>query len=89
MIRTRNLILNLTPVEVTLDDEVDASNSISIQNTSLSKFVYVGGSTVSPSNYGYRLSPNQTITIDLDPYDKVYAMGESESTVAILIVDKT
>lgn len=88
MITTRNLTLNSTPVEASVDGEIDARNSICIQNTSLSKFVYVGGSSVSATNYGYRLSPNQAITMDLDPYDKIYVMGDTDATAAILILDQ-
>lgn len=88
MITTRNLVLNSTPVEVTVDGDIDSPNSICIQNTSLSKFVYVGGPSVSNTNYGYKLSPNQAITMDLDPYDKIYVMGDIDSTAAILILDQ-
>lgn len=88
MINTRNLSLNSTPVEVTIDGDIDSPNSLCIQNTSLDKFVYVGGPSVSSTSYGYRLSPNQAITMDLDPYDKIYVMGDSGSTAAILILDQ-
>jgi hypothetical protein len=87
MIRTRNIALTSSPIEVTIQDVVDAPNSISIQNTSLSGNVYIGDENVSINNYGYRLFPAQTITMDLSAYKKVYAVGDSGTTIAVLIMD--
>ncbi len=87
MIRTRNLSLTSSAVEATVQDSVDAPNSISIQNTSLSGNVYVGNASVTTTNYGYRLFPAQTITMDVVPYEKVYVVGDSGTTAAVLIMD--
>lgn len=87
MIRTRNLSLTTSAVQVTLQDSVDSPNSISIQNTSLSGNVYVGNASVTTTSYGYKLFPSQAITMDIVPYEKVYVVGESGTTAAILIMD--
>jgi hypothetical protein len=87
MIRTRNIALTSSPTIVTIQDVVDAHNSISIQNTSLSGNAYIGSSNVSSNNYGYKLFPSQTITLDLTPYEKVYVAGDAGTTIAVLIMD--
>jgi hypothetical protein len=87
MIRTRNLSLTSTAVEATIQDVVDRINSISIQNTSLSGNVYIGNASVTTTNYGYRLFPSQTITMDVVPYEKIYVVGDTGTTAAILIMD--
>ena len=88
MIRTRNLTLTSSPVEATLQDSVDAPTSISIENTATTGFAYIGTSSVSSSNYGFKIYPAQTFVADLDPYEKLYVMGDSGVTVAILILDR-
>lgn len=58
--------------------------TISIQNLNGSNYVYVGGSGTSSTSYGFRLSPNQSITYDLDPSDPVLlATNDTSSSVAI------
>ena len=88
MITTRNLTLNSTPVELTVDTVIDTPTSISIQNTSNDKYAYIGGADVSSSNYGHKLFPAQSFSIDVNPYDAIYAVGDSGVTVAIFIQDK-
>lgn len=87
MIRTRNLLLTSTAVEATVQDSVDAPNSIAIQNTSLIGNVYVGNASVTTTNYGYKLFPSQAITMDIVPYEKIYIVGDSGTTAAVLIMD--
>lgn len=68
--------------------EYASSLSTSIQNVSIS-VVYLGSSSVSTLSYGAKLSPGQTITLDLAPGDDLYGISDANSTdVAILRVSK-
>ena len=86
MLRTKNLTLTSTPTLLTTTDEIDTSNTISIQNTSESATLYLGGAAVSFSSYGVRLLAGQIWSADLGAYDKLYAVGTE--TVAVLILER-
>ena len=86
MLRTRNLTLNSTPTLLTITDEVETHNTISVQNTSETATLYIGGTNVSSSSYGVRLLSGQIWSADLGPYDEVYAVGSG--TVAVLILER-
>jgi hypothetical protein len=87
MLRTRNIALTSEAVEVTIDDVVNAPNSIAIQNISDVGFAYIGDENVSVSNYGFRIYPAHTITMDISSYEKVYACGDNDVNIAVLILD--
>lgn len=86
MLRTRNLTLSSTPTLLTLTDAIDTQNTISVQNTSDSATLYLGGPTVSSSSYGVRLLSGQIWSADLGAYDQLYAVGTG--TVAVLILER-
>jgi hypothetical protein len=88
MLRTRNLTLNGTAQEITIDDAVDSPNNISIQNTSDSGYAYLGIENVTSSNYGHKLFPGQSFSTDLLANDKIFAVGDSGVTVAVFILEK-
>lgn len=84
MLRTRNLTLNGTAQELTIDDMVDAPNTISVQNVDGSAPIYIGTEAVSSSNYGIKLAAGQIWSADLAPDDKIYAVGAGAAAVMIL-----
>jgi len=84
MLRTRNLTLTSTAQEITIDDMIDTSNTISVQNTDASAPVYIGNESVTSSNYGIKLSAGQIWSADLGPNDQVYAVGTSTASILIL-----
>ena len=86
MLRTRNLTVSGTPTLLTITDEIDLANTISIQNTDSTNPVYLGGSSVTSSSYGIKLSAGQIFSADLAPYDKLYAVGSG--TIAVLILER-
>lgn len=88
MIRHNNLTLNGTAVEITYTDDVQGDNVLIIQNTSPDKNVYLGGSSVTTSSYGYKLYPAQSFTIELAPFEKLYACGDSGATAAVLVAER-
>lgn len=87
MIRQKNITLTSTAVEVTFSDEVQSPNSMSVENTSPDKYVYIGNDSVTTASYGFKLYPAQTITIDMNPFDKLYACGDSGATIAVMVVE--
>lgn len=86
MLRTRNITLSSTPILLTLSDQVDSANTISIQNTDPSATLYLGGENITLSDYGIKLAPGQLWSADLGPYDKLYAIGTG--TAAVLILER-
>lgn len=87
MLRTRNLTLSSTPTLLTITDGVDGPCTISIQNTDNSKSLFIGEENVSSSSYGIKLTNGLITSIDLSPYDKLYAVGDG-TTVAVLILER-
>ena len=84
MIRTRNLTLTATAQEITIDDSIDTSNTISVQNTDSTAAIYIGNESVTSSNYGIKLSAGQIWSADLGPNDQLFAVGTSTASILIL-----
>lgn len=59
---------------------------ITIQNVNNTGYIFIGGDdTLSSTNYGFRLIPNQAIAFELPGSDALYALGEAdEMKVGIL-----
>lgn len=88
MLRTRNLTLNETAQELTIDDMIDTPNTVSIQNTSETGYAYIGAESVSTSVYGHKLFPGQSFSVDLGANDQIFAVGDSGVTAAVFILEK-
>lgn len=86
MLRTKNLTLSETAQELTIDDMIDTPNTISVQNTDSYAALYIGGESVTTTSYGLKLAAGQVWSADLNPDDKIYAVGTS--TAAVLILEK-
>lgn len=58
---------------------------ITIQNVSSSGYVYIGAtSSLSSTNYGHRLMPNHSWSIELSGNDDVYATASApDTTIAV------
>jgi hypothetical protein len=59
--------------------------TISVQNTDDTIVVYLGGSGVTSSNYGYKLLPGITFAADLAPDDELYAVAASGTPKVAII----
>lgn len=58
-----------------------------LQNVNASGYIYIGTSTVSDENYGFRLYPNQAISVELNGRDSIYAIASAPNMkVAVLSV---
>lgn len=87
MLRTRIVNLSATPEDLTYSGEVDPPIALSIQNIMTSGYAYIGTESVSSIDYGHKLYPGQSFTIQLDPFDTIFAVGDSGVKIAVLSLD--
>lgn len=67
---------------------VHSGVDITIQNVNQTGYIYLGGSAVSSSNYGYRILPNHAISFELQGKDSLYAVSSVNSmTTAVLMAN--
>ena len=78
-----------TPTELTIEDSINSVCTLVIQNIDNAEYVYIGNSSVSSLNYGFLLYPNQAFTIELRPYDRIYAVGSATSNVACMSIERS
>lgn len=58
---------------------------VTIQNLDSEAYVYIGGESVTSSNFGYRLAPGSAISIELPGKNALYAISDTDGTqVAVL-----
>ena len=86
--KTRSITLDSTPQLATLIDDVLEPTTISIQNTHATAYAYIGTEFVTSSNYGFRLRPGATFIADVNVYDKIYLVGDTGCTVAMVMLDQ-
>lgn len=53
--------------------------TISVQNVS-NNTVYLGNGNTSSVSYGFKLSPGQAFSADLDPYDNLHGIASASGT---------
>lgn len=87
MIKQTILELSSTAVNLTSSSPVDPLVLLSIQNVMDTGYAYLGNENVSSSNYGHKLYPGQSFTIELAPNDKLYACGDSGVSIALFTLD--
>jgi len=93
MIRTKNLILDNTPLELTFSDEVDSHYTIIITNTSANKHALVGNSNVSLTNYGLRVEHDGAPIVLENMYfkDRLYGISEDPNTttsISVMVIER-
>jgi hypothetical protein len=87
MIKQKIQALNGTPVDLTYTGLIDPLTVLSIQNIMDSGYAYLGNENVSVNNYGHKLYPGQSFTIELAPNDKLFAVGDSGVSIAVFSLD--
>lgn len=87
MIRQEVIELTSTPVDLAVSGLIDPAIVLSIQNIMDSGYAYLGNEDVSIINYGHKLYPGQSFTIELAPNDKIYAVGDDGVSIAKFILD--
>ncbi len=90
MIRHRIQALSTTtPAQLTIEDVVQSANTLVVQNINEVGFIYLGTSSVSSSNYGYKLYPGQGFTIELSSYTRMYAVSSNGNmSAAVMVVER-
>ena len=77
-----------SPTEITINDTINGVCTLVVQNIDTVSNVYLGNSSVSSSDYGFLLFPKQAFTIELRPYDRLYAIGESTTNIACMSIER-
>ena len=58
---------------------------VTIQNVHETAVVYIGGATVTSSDYGFKLDPGAGFSIELNPNDRLYAISDTNGSNAALL----
>lgn len=89
MIRHAIKTLSTTePIELTINDNINGVSTLIVQNISDAEYVYLGGSSVSSSDYGFMIYPKQAFTVELRPFDRIYAVGSSSFNIACMSIER-
>lgn len=64
---------------------VHSGIDITIQNVNASGYIYIGGPSVSATNYGYRILPNHAISIELNGQSSLYATSSAPDMKAAIL----
>jgi hypothetical protein len=73
-----------TPTELTPGAR-HSGLDITIQNVDETANVFIGGSTVTASDYGFKLTPGAGFSIELHPNDRLYAISDTNGSNAALL----
>jgi hypothetical protein len=64
---------------------IHSGMDITIQNVNATGYVYIGGSSVSTTSYGFRIMPNHSISFELPGTDSLYGVSSVNAMqVAVL-----
>ena len=58
---------------------------LTVQNVDDTAVVYLGGATVTSSDYGFKLTPGAGFSIELNPNDRLYAISDTNGSNAALL----
>lgn len=58
---------------------------ITIQNVNADGYVYIGSSDVTTSSYGFRLSPSQAFSVELNGNDSLYLVSSQNNLKAAIL----
>lgn len=58
---------------------------ITIQNNNSTGYVYVGGESLTTSDYGFRILPNHSISFELASKDHLYLVASTSNLTAAVI----
>lgn len=87
MIRQSIVSLNSTPIDLTRSGVLDRPMALSIQNIMTTGYAYLGNENVTSLDYGHKLYPGQSFTIELAPSDKIFAVGDAGVSIALFRLD--
>lgn len=64
---------------------VHSGTDITIQNVNTSGYIYIGSSSVTAEDYGYRILPNHAISIELSGQSSLYAIASASGMKAAIL----
>lgn len=59
---------------------------LTVQNVNSTGYIYLGNSSVSSSNYGFRILPNHSISFELPGKDSMYAVASVDNMQAAVMI---
>lgn len=75
-----------TPVRLTPNGQTHSGMDITIQNVAASGYIYIGSNeSVSDENYGFRLQPNHSWSVELSGKDHIYVIASAPDTKAAVM----
>ena len=77
------------PTELTIEDSINSVCTLVIQNVDATNYIYIGSSSVSSSNYGFMIYPSQAFTIELRPYDRIYAVASAAINAVCMSIERS
>lgn len=87
-LRHRIVALNSTPQNLVIREVTDARNTMSVQNIMSEGYAYLGNHLVTTTNFGHKLYPGQSFTIEMASSDDLHAVGDNGVQVAIFVIDR-
>jgi hypothetical protein len=78
------LSLNSTPQNAVTRGNGHSMNTLNIQNISSSGNAYLGDPSVTTTNFGYKIYPGQSFSIEMAWSNNIYVVGDSGVQVAII-----
>ena len=78
-------ISNTIPVSIDIPNHIPVTYTLIIQNINADGYIYLGGSDVSSTNYGFRISPNQAFTIEMPASYFVYGIASAAGMTAAVM----
>jgi hypothetical protein len=76
---------NTTPTALTPENK-HSGMDITVQNVNSSGYIYLGAtSSLTSTNYGFRILPNHSISFELPGTDYLYALASTTSMSAAVI----
>lgn len=83
------LVSATSPTSLDISENIKTSCTVIIQNINSSGFLYIGNSSISTSNYGFKLYPGQGITTELNSWSTLYAIASAPNmSVAVMEIDR-
>jgi hypothetical protein len=87
---TLHNFITLSDTEATLVSDPSKTGSgrdITLQNVNSSGYIYIGSSTVTSENYGYRIAANTAISFELPSQDEIFAVAQNdEMNLAVISI---
>lgn len=82
-------VSNSSATLIDISESIRSSFTLIIQNINAAGYIYLGSESVTASNYGFRINPNQAFTIELPSSKRLYAIAsDAAMSVAVMEIDR-